>query len=136
QPFMDAALVPSLSYAYGGGKFGRKIAAYVLAVQRGDVKAKLDILPTDTFDEDPGSKPEPIKALEKAKETTPTKPKPLAHKKMARAPRSKSSHPHSDELKATQSDFVQPDPPVHAVHASDPSGPILPIRPIPSEAEK
>jgi hypothetical protein len=28
QPLIDAAKVPSLAYTYGGGKLGRKIAAY------------------------------------------------------------------------------------------------------------
>ncbi|MGD0816090.1 MAG: hypothetical protein ABSA83_21060, partial [Verrucomicrobiota bacterium] len=133
QPFMDAAKVSSLAYTYGGGKLGRKIAAYVLAVQRGDVNAKLDVLPTDTFDEDPGSKPKPIKAVEKAKNTTPAKAKPLARKKMKCARQSKPTQPDSDELKATQSDFAQPEPslhPVHEVHAS------VPIDPTPQEAER
>ncbi|MGP8198388.1 MAG: hypothetical protein ACLQU4_02665 [Limisphaerales bacterium] len=134
QPLMDGALVPSLAYAYGGGKLGRKIAAYVLAVQRGNLDAKLDILPTDTCEEDPPGKPKPVKAVEKAKRTTPAKSKPLAHKKMAPAPKSQSSHPDSNELKANQSDFAQPEPPVHAVHPVHevhPSVPVGPIRPVP-----
>ena len=144
QPFKDMMLVPSLAPAYGGGKLGRKIAAYVLAVQGGNLDAKLEILPTDTCEEDPPGKPKPVKAVKKAKKTTPAKSKPLAHKKMARAPESQSSHPHSDELKANQSDFMQPEPPspvhavheVHEVHPSVPVGPIHPIPPIPTEAEK
>jgi TPR repeat protein len=117
---MDAALVPSLSYAYGGGKFGRKIAAYVLAVQRGDVKAKLDILPTDTFDD------EPVKPPRNQKATPAPKSKPLANKKIKRARQAKPTQPHSDQLKANQSDFVQAEPTVHAVHKVHSSVPINP----------
>ena len=139
QPFKDMMLVPSLAPAYGGGKLGRKIAAYVLAVQGGNLEAKLDILPTDTREEDPPRESKPVKAVKKAKKTKPAKSKPLAHKKMARAPRSKSSQPHSDELKANQSDFMQPEPsvhPVHEVHAPIPIGPIHPIHPITPQPEK
>ncbi|MGD0813768.1 MAG: hypothetical protein ABSA83_09205, partial [Verrucomicrobiota bacterium] len=106
QPLMDGALVPSMAYAYGGGKLGRKIAAYVLAVQRGDTDAKLDVSPADTFDEDPPRKPKPLKAVKRAKKSTEAKPKPLAHKKMQPPPQAGSILPHSDELKATQSDFL------------------------------
>jgi hypothetical protein len=112
------------------------IAAYVLAVQRGDVKAKLDIQPTDTFGEGP------IKAPRNRNRASATKPKPLAHKKMKCAHQSKPTQPHSGELKANQSDFaplVHVVHPVHEVHASAPIGPIhpiLPIIPIPLKPEK
>ena len=121
---------------YGGGKLGRKFAAYVLAVQRGDGKAKLDIQPTDTFGEGP------IKAPRNRNRASATKPKPLAHKKMKCAHQSKPTQPHSGELKANQSDFaplVHVVHPVHEVHAAVPIGPIhpiLPIIPIPSEPDK
>ena len=93
QPIMDAAQVPTLAYAYGGGKLGRKIAAYVLAVQRGDGKAKLDISPTDTFGE------EPVKAPRNQETASATKLKPLAHKKMKCARQSKPAPPNSDNSK-------------------------------------
>ncbi len=127
QPFKDMMLVPSLAPAYGGGKLGRKIAAYVLAVQGGNLDAKLEILPTDTCEEDPPGKPKPVKAVKKAKKTTPAKSKSLAHKTMKPAHQPQSSQPHSDELKANQSDFMQPEPTVH---------PSVPISPIPQEAER
>ena len=100
QPLIDAAKVPSLAYTYGGSKLARKIAAYVLAVQRGDVKAKLDIQPTDTFGEGP------VKAPRNRNGASATKPKPLAHKKMKCAHQSKPTQPHSGELKVNQSDSL------------------------------
>ena len=139
QPFKDMMLVPSLAPAYGGGKLGRKIAAYVLAVQGGNLDAKLDILPSDTREEDPPGKPKPVKAVKKAKKTTPANSKSLAHKKMKPAHQPQSSQPHSDELKANQSDFAQSSPavhPLHEVHAVHTSIPISPILPIPPEPEK
>jgi hypothetical protein len=97
-----------------------------LAIKRGDVKAKLDILPTDTFGEELVKPPRKPRLVTKArKHTHATKSKPLAHKKMARVRQSKSSQPHSDGLKATQSDFVQPAP-----HPCRPRGPRSPcLRP-------
>ncbi|MGD0815836.1 MAG: hypothetical protein ABSA83_19765 [Verrucomicrobiota bacterium] len=142
QPFKDMMMVPLLAPAYGGGKLGRKIAAYILAVQRGNLDAKLDILPTDTREEDPPRESKPIKpprkpkVVKRAKNHPPAaKSKPLAHNKMAPVPQSKSHQPHPDELKATQSDFALPEPAVHAVHrvhevpASIPIGPIHPFLP-------
>ncbi|MGP8198407.1 MAG: hypothetical protein ACLQU4_02765 [Limisphaerales bacterium] len=132
QPFKDMMLVPSLAPAYGGGKLGRKIAAYVLAVQGGNLEAKLDISPADTFDEEPVKPPQKPRLVKKARKHTPAaKSKPLAHKKMKPAHQPQSSHPHSDELKANQSDFTQPEPTVHAVHEVHPSVPVGPIRPVP-----
>jgi hypothetical protein len=45
----DAVTEPVLGKFFGGGTVGRKIAEYVLAVQRGEVEANLDLQPADTY---------------------------------------------------------------------------------------
>ena len=112
QPFMDAAKVPSLASAYGGGKLGRKIAAYVLAVKRGDTDAKLDISPADTFDDEQVKPPRKTRVAKKPRKHTPaTKSKPLTHKKMARAPGQSPATPPPTNSKRLKVILCRQNPP-------------------------
>ncbi len=49
-PIRDLFALPSMREQFGGGKAGEKIARYVMAVQRGNVEAELDLKPEDVLD--------------------------------------------------------------------------------------
>jgi hypothetical protein len=42
--------LPVLAKMFGGGVAGRKIAQYILAIQRGNLDADFDLLPTDKYE--------------------------------------------------------------------------------------
>ena len=50
KPCYDMLRLPVMAKTFGGGTAGRKIAQYILAVQRGNLDADLDLLPTDKYE--------------------------------------------------------------------------------------
>ena len=50
KPVFDTLTLPAMAQAYGGGTKGQKIAQFIMAIQRGEMDAELDVLPTDKFE--------------------------------------------------------------------------------------
>jgi hypothetical protein len=110
-PCFDMLKEPAMAKMFGGGVAGRKIAAYVLAVQRGNVFAKLDLSPAG-HDEDVA--PEPVKPARKrrtGKSTGKTKPhnadKPLETNEKKKKNESEARGYQSESVKVGQTDLAQ-----------------------------
>jgi hypothetical protein len=128
KPCYDMLKLPVLAKMFGGGTAGRKIAQYILAVQRGNLDADLDLLPTDKYEieEAAEKRAKPVKPTQKeqpvqhARKTKPDNTaKPLEQNKMEGAEEPESSQAQSNSVKVNQSDLA----PI------SPIGPISPISP-------
>jgi hypothetical protein len=127
KPCYDMLKLPVLAKLFGGGAAGRKIAQYILAIQRGNLDADFDLLPTDKYEieEAAEKKAKPVKPPRKQR-TAPrprkTKQdavaKPLEDNEIDGAKEEKSSQAESESVKVSQTDLV-------------PISPIPPIAPIP-----
>ena len=100
KPCYDMLKLPVLAKMFGGGAAGRKIAQYILAIQRGNLDADFDLLPTDKYEieEAAEKEAEPVKptreeqTVQPATETKPdTVAKPLEEKEMGLPRRSPES---------------------------------------------
>jgi len=134
QPCRDMLKLPVMAKIFGGGEAGRKIAQYVLAVQRGNLDADLDILPTDQFEiqEAAGKKEKPVKpprkrrtAQQAGKTRAQKASNPLEEKEMEGEKKEESSQDQSKSIKVNQSDLA----PI------SPICPIVPISPISPEED-
>jgi hypothetical protein len=133
KPCFDMLRLPPMAKMFGGGTAGRKIAQYILAVQRGKLDADLDLLPTDKYEieEAAAKEEEPVKPAREEQTVQPatkTKPddaaKPLQESEIGLPRRSRCGEDGSNSVKVNQTDL----PPI------SPITPIAPITPIsPSE---
>jgi hypothetical protein len=117
KPCFDMLRLPVMAKMFGGGTAGRKIAEYILAIQRGNLDADLDLLPTDNYGVEKAAKKEgkPVKPARKqrtVKQAGKTKPdnvdKPLEEKEMEGGKEEPSSPDQSKSVKVNQSDLAQP----------------------------
>jgi hypothetical protein len=141
QPCRDMLKLPVMAKIFGGGEAGRKIAQYVLAVQRGNLDADLDILPTDQFEiqEAAGKKEKPVKpprkrrtAQQAGKTRAQKASNPLEEKEMEGEKTEESSQDQSKSIKVNQSDLAQPtvEAKTTSQENSVPPNPISPLSPI------
>jgi hypothetical protein len=94
-PLFDALKVAPLAGSFGGGEAGRKIARYILAIQRGRMDARLKLEPTDKFDVP--AKTEPDNAA-----------KPLQENEMDGGTEEQVDQNQSESVKVNQSDCARP----------------------------
>jgi hypothetical protein len=117
KPCYDMLKLPVLAKMFGGGAAGRKIAEYVLAVQRGNLDADFDLLPTDKYDieEAAAKEPESVKPAREEQTVQPatkTNPddaaKPLQESEIGLPRRSRCGEGGSKSVKVGQTDLAQP----------------------------
>ncbi len=117
KPCYDLLRLPPMAKMFGGGTAGRKIAEYILAVQRGKLDADLDLLPTDKYEieEAAEKEAEPVKPARKeqpVKQARKTKVKkvanPLNTNDMDKKEESRISPVQSNPVKLNQTDLAQP----------------------------
>ena len=127
QPWFDALTEPVMAKTFGGGTAGRKIAEYILAIQRGMFHAELNILPTDTYkNEEPAvkeAKPvKPARKVQTRKRAGKTKPdaasKRLQESEIESEKEGQSSQDQSESVKVNQTDVaLNEDEPAIAIPA-------------------
>jgi hypothetical protein len=137
KPCYDMLRLPVMAKMFGGGPAGRKIAQYILAIQRGNLDADLDLLPTDKYEieEAAEKEAEPVKpapeeqTVQPATETRPdSMTKPLEENEMEGAKDEKTSPDKSKPVKVGQTDLAPisptcptcPTPPISPPEASKP----------------
>ena len=130
KPCFDMLKLPVMAKMFGGGTAGRKIAQYILAVQRGNLDADFDLLPTDKCEIEEAAEKEakPVKPTRKPRTAQParkTKPnnvaKPLEQNEMDRGKEEESSQGESKSVKVGQTGLA----------SISPIPPMAPISPIP-----
>jgi uncharacterized protein YukE len=120
KPCFDMLKKPALAKVFGGGNAGRKIAEYIQAVQRGNLDADLDLLPTDKYEIEEKAA---VKLAQKSKTKTRKTAKPLQENEMQEGETAETSEEESESVQVSQTD-------------SPSISPILPISPIPPTAER
>jgi len=131
KPCYDMLRLPVLAKTFGGGKAGRKIAEYILAVRRGNLDADLDLLPTDKYEieEAAEKKAKTVKPTRKrqtvqraGKTKTDNMANPLKENEIDGGKGEESSQAQSNPVKVNQTDLasISPIPPI---------APISPISP-------
>ena len=115
KPCYDMLKLPVLAKMFGGGAAGRKIAEYVLAVQRWNLDADFDLLPTDKYEieEAAEKKAKSVKPARKRRSghpATKAKPvnaaKPLEENEIDGAEDEKNSPDQSKSVKLNQTSSV------------------------------
>ncbi len=118
KPCYDMLKLPVLAKMFGGGTAGRKIAQYILAIQRGNLDADFDLLPTDKYEieESAEKEAEPVKPARKWRSghrATKTKPvnvaKPLQKNELDGGRDDDSSQEESSPVKVNQTDLAPAD---------------------------
>jgi len=110
-PLFDALKVAPLAGSFGGGEAGRKIARYILAIQRGRMDARLKLEPTDKFDV-PKPAPEaaePIKVQPGTETEADNAAKSLREKEMSSEKDDQFTQDQSYSVKVNQSDLADVD---------------------------
>ncbi len=115
KPCYDMLKLPVMAKMFGGGTAGRKIAQYILAIQRGNLDADFDLLPTDKYEMEEAAekKAKPVKPTRKrrtvkqARKTNPRRvAKPLQEKEMECTKETDSSPDQSKSVKVNQTDLA------------------------------
>ncbi len=118
KPCFDMLRLPAMAKMFGGGAAGRKIAQYILAIQRGNLDADFDLLPTDKYEieEAAEKKAKPVKPARKprtAQPATKIKPdnaaKPLQESEIEGGNEEKSSQDQSKSVKVGQTNLAHTD---------------------------
>ena len=113
-PWLDLVKEGAMAQVFGGGKDGSKIAKYILAVQRGELDAKLESSPADELEPPknaPKKKPVPPtnkrrRCQPREKATAQASVNPLAENEMSGATGEEILPAPSESVKVNQSDIV------------------------------
>jgi hypothetical protein len=113
KPIYDTLKLPAMAKVYGGGTKGQKIAEFIMAIQRGELDADLDVLPSDKFED----------------EEAPANP--LEESEIEDEEEEDSTHPQSESVKLGQTDLPQS----NAALVSTPSLDPIRVNPRPSAVQ-
>jgi hypothetical protein len=141
KPCYDMLKLPAMVKMFGGGVAGRKIAQYILAVQRGNLDADLDLLPTDKYGHEEAAEKKAKPAKPARKQRTAPRPrktkqaavaKPLEDNEIDGAKEEKSSQAESESVKVSQTDLASADE-ASAVSFPNPNPNLNPNLPTPED---
>jgi hypothetical protein len=138
KPCYDMLKLPLLAKIFGDGAAGRKIAQYILAIERGDLDADFDLLPTDKCESEEAAEKrakrvKPTRQRRTVQRARKTKPdnaaNPLQEKEIENEKVEHSSPAESESVKVSQTDLA-PSSPTDLMPLT---GPTSPTRPTPPE---